>query len=271
MDHYIKIDINNLHALEKDLLPEKLAQIRYYAFEEDGDSLAAYIKELDFNEAELKNTLPANTDYSIEKIAEENWNAKWEAGFSPIKVNDFVAVRASFHATESNVEYDLVITPKMSFGTGHHATTYMMLAAMQQINFSHKNVIDFGAGTGVLAILAAKMGAANVLAIDNDKWSIENIRENIEVNNCQKIVVIHADAIPPESHANIILANITLNVLSQASEGIYNALEKEGYLLISGILETDMSAINKVFVKERYETIAVCQREKWACILYRRN
>ena len=271
MDHYIKIDINNLHALEKDLLPERLALINYYAFVDEGDSLTAYIKDLDFNEAELKNNLPPNSDFSIEKIAEENWNAKWESGFSPIKVNDFVAVRASFHSAESNVEYDLIITPKMSFGTGHHATTYMMLAAMQQINFSNKSVIDFGAGTGVLAILAAKMGAANVLAIDNDKWSIENIRENIEVNNCQKVVVLHAEAIPPASHANIILANITLNVLSQASEAIYNALEKEGYLLISGIFVTDIPAIGNVFIKDHYEKIAVFQREKWACILYRRN
>jgi ribosomal protein L11 methyltransferase len=257
--------------MEKDLLPEKLVLINYYAFVDEGDSLAAYIKELDFNEAELKNTLPANTDYSIEKIAEENWNAKWESGFSPIKVNDFVAVRASFHAAQSSVEYDLIITPKMSFGTGHHATTYMMLAAMQHIDFSNKSVIDFGAGTGVLAILAAKMGAENVLAIDNDKWSIENIHENIEVNNCQKIVVMHEDAIPRENHANIILANITLNVLSQSSEVIFNSLNKDGFLLISGILETDMSAINRVFVKERYETVAVYQREKWACILYRRT
>ena len=271
MDHYIKIDINNLHALEKDLLPERLALIRYYAFVDEGDSLTAYIKELDFNEVELKNILPTNSDFSIEKIAEENWNAKWESGFSPIRVDDFVAVRASFHAAESNVEYDLIITPKMSFGTGHHATTYMMLAAMQQINFSNKNVIDFGAGTGVLAILAAKMGAANVLAIDNDKWSIENINENIEVNDCDKIMVMHADAIPAESSANIILANITLNVLSQASEAIYHSLVKEGLLLISGILAKDMSAINNVFVKEQYETIAIYEREKWACILYRRN
>ncbi len=268
LDHFIKVDINNLHYLEKDLLPEKLAQIKYYAFVEEGDCLEAYIKELDFIEADLKNALPANTDYSIEKIDEENWNAKWETGFSPIKVNDFVAVRAQFHPAENDVKFDLIITPKMSFGTGHHATTFMMLQAMEHIDFINKYVIDFGAGTGVLAILAAKMGADKVLSIDNDKWSIESINENIEVNHCQNIRVMYAAIIPAESKVDIILANITLNVLSSSSTDIDHSLKVNGYLLVSGFFQDDVPAIESIFSNTLYKKITSYQREKWACVLY---
>ena len=270
MDHFIKVDINNLHDLEKDLLPEKLSQLNYYAFVEEGASLEAYIKEVDFIEADLKNALPANTDYSIEKIAEENWNAKWETGFSPIKIDDFVAVRAQFHPAVKDVKFDLIITPKMSFGTGHHATTFMMLQAMEHIDFINKNVIDFGAGTGVLAILAEKMGGDKVLAIDNDKWSIESIRENIEVNNCLKIEVMHEGQIPSGSQADIILANITLNVLSSNSEDIYGSLKENGFLLVSGFFQDDVPAIDRIFSNTHYKRVASYQREKWACVLYQK-
>lgn len=271
MDHFLKIDINNLHDLEKDLLPEKLAQINYYAFVEEGASLEAYIKELDFKEADLKNALPANTDYSIEKIAEENWNAKWETGFSPIKVNDFVAVRAQFHAPVKGMKFDLTITPKMSFGTGHHATTFMMLQAMEHIDFVNRYVIDFGAGTGVLAILAAKMGADQVLAIDNDKWSIESIIENIEVNDSPNIKVTQAASITIGNKADIIMANITLNVLSSNSENIYGSLKVEGYLLVSGFFQDNVLSIDTIFSNTRYKKITSYQREKWACVLYQKN
>ena len=272
MDYFIKVDINNLRTLDKDLLPERLAPINYYAFEEEGDSLYAYIKEVDFNEAELKNTLPPNSDYSIEKIAEENWNTKWEAGFSPIKINDFVAVRAKFHSDVKGVKFNLIITPKMSFGTGHHATTFMMIQAMEHIDFINKNVIDFGAGTGVLAILAEKMGAVMVLAVDNDKWSIENIKENIEVNNNENIKVMLAESIPGENKADIILANITLNVLSTSSENIYNSLDQKGYLLVSGFIQEHEPAIDAIFLKSDYfKKITSYEHEKWACILYNKS
>lgn len=270
MGYFLKIDISNLQALQMDLLPEMLAIKNFYAFEVTGDLLSAYIKEEDFIVSELDKTVPAGATYSIEKIAEENWNANWENGFSPIRVNNFVAVRASFHPPEKEVDFDLIITPKMSFGTGHHATTYMMLSAMQHIDFFNKSVIDFGAGTGVLAILAEKMGAAEVLAIDNDKWSIENIYENVIINNCTKIEVLYAESIPAGCTANIVLANITMNVLAHSCMAIYNSLVEEGYLLISGIFETDIPAIVNVFNEELFEKIAVCQREKWVSVLFKK-
>ena len=158
----------------------------------------------------------------------------------------------------------------MSFGTGHHATTFMMMQAMEHINFEDKYVIDFGSGTGVLAILAAKMGADKILAIDNDKWSIESIRENIEINNCLKIEVMHKEQIPSGSQADIILANITLNVLTSNAEIIYSSLKEKGFLLVSGFFQDDEPAIDLIFSKTRYKRATSYQREKWACVLYQK-
>ena len=125
--------------------------------------------------AEIKGVAdPFHTLFQKEVIEPRNWNAEWEKDFEPVIVDNFCAIRAQFHKPIPEVQYDLIITPKMSFGTGHHATTYMMIAAMQHLDFSESSVLDFGTGTGVLAILACKMGAGSVLAIDSDEWSIEN-------------------------------------------------------------------------------------------------
>ena len=117
-------------------------------------------------------------------IPEANWNQVWESNFDPVIVDDFVAIRADFHEPVKGVSLEIIITPKMSFGTGHHATTYMMIEQMRELDFTGKSVFDFGTGTGVLAILAEKLGANKVIAVDNDEWSIENAEENFEKNNC---------------------------------------------------------------------------------------
>ncbi len=134
----------------------------------------------------MLNDLTSSLQLSFSKtiIEETNWNQVWESNFDPVIVDDFVAVRAHFHEPIKNVQHEIVITPKMSFGTGHHATTYMMMQQMRELDFAGKNVFDFGTGTGVLAILAEKLGAQKVIAIDNDDWSIENADENVKRNNC---------------------------------------------------------------------------------------
>ena len=131
-----------------------------------------------------KNIEPFQIGFSETTIEETNWNQVWESSFEPVVVDDFVAVRADFHEPIKGIKHEIVITPKMSFGTGHHATTYMMLEQMGKLDFKDKRVLDFGTGTGVLAILAEKMGAKKIIAIDNDEWSIENANENIKRNNC---------------------------------------------------------------------------------------
>ena len=126
--------------------------------------------------------LPENTIYKYSIIEDKNWNEEWESQLQPVTINNFAGIRASFHEPLKNVEHEIIITPKMSFGTGHHATTFLMVEQMEKINFKNKTVLDFGTGTGILAILAEKLGAASVLAIDYDEWSINNALENIEAN-----------------------------------------------------------------------------------------
>ena len=174
---YIEISIQTTELQE--VLIALLAEIGYEGFEEEEGLLKAFIKEGAFDRGALETLL---ADYGLEyveqRIEDRNWNAEWEANFQPVVVDGFCAIRAHFHPPMPEMEHELVITPKMSFGTGHHATTYMMLQAMRGIDLRGKRVLDFGTGTGVLAILAERLGAAEVVAIDNDDWSIENAQEN---------------------------------------------------------------------------------------------
>ena len=188
MTNYIKIVIAINSTEESELLIADLSEINFYAFEQDENTLFAYIKEADFDEGKLTEIL-GEKNYEKAIIKDENWNQRWESDFHPVMVNNFAVIRADFHEPVPDVKYELIITPKMSFGTGHHATTFLMVAMMEKIDFKDKTVLDFGTGTGVLAILAEKLGASKVLAIDCDEWSINNTLENIEANNCKKISV----------------------------------------------------------------------------------
>ncbi|MBK6935571.1 MAG: 50S ribosomal protein L11 methyltransferase [Chitinophagaceae bacterium] len=185
MNNYIQITFTNLQPEQADMLIAQLSEAGFDGFEEGENLLKAFIPENDYNKFLLKElTYKYRLQYAEQVIPEQNWNALWESNFQPVVVDDFVGVRACFHEPISSVEYEIGITPKMSFGTGHHATTYMMMQQMRNIPFLGKSVFDFGTGTGVLAILAEKLGAASVFAIDNDDWSIENARENCQFNNC---------------------------------------------------------------------------------------
>ena len=139
------------------------------------------LKIEDFHKVNLNAILPKNAIYKYSIIEDRNWNEEWESQLDPVVINNFVGIRASFNKPIKNVEHEIIITPKMSFGTGHHATTFLMIGLMKKINFKNKKVLDFGTGTGMLAILAEKLGATSVLAIDYDEWSINNALENIEV------------------------------------------------------------------------------------------
>jgi ribosomal protein L11 methyltransferase len=157
-------------------------------------------------------------------------------------VGGFCTVRADFHDPLPGAQHEIIITPKMSFGTGHHATTYMMIEQMGNIDFEYKAVFDFGTGTGILAILAEKLGAVNITAIDVDEWSITNAKENFERNSCSKIRVAQSSNIPPEQF-DIILANINRNVILNYLAELKKALTPGGYILLSGLLTTDEEAV----------------------------
>lgn len=214
--NYVQVQFAGEAAPQNEIIIAVLADLGFEGFEETDNSISAFIEQSKFDKASLDAfTTGAHLSYTESIIEQQNWNATWESSFEPVIIDKFAAVRAGFHPPVTNVQYEVIITPKMSFGTGHHATSYLMMQQMSRLDFTQKTVLDFGTGTGVLAILAQKMGAAKVLAIDNDDWSIDNALENIANNHVQNIVVEKADTINTNEHYDIVLANINLNVIVQ--------------------------------------------------------
>jgi ribosomal protein L11 methyltransferase len=186
MENYIEITIHSELQEQNEILIALLSNEGYDGFEETESALKACIPEHEFNKQTLDKLLQSfSLSYHQEIIAPKNWNTEWESSYQPVIVEDIAAVRAHFHMPIENVSYEIIITPKMSFGTGHHATTWQMMKLMQQVNFTNKKVFDFGCGTGVLAILAEKMGATGILATDIDDWCIDNTNENSLMNDCK--------------------------------------------------------------------------------------
>lgn len=244
MATYTQVEFGNITAEQSDLLLAELTMLGFEGFEEGAGSLKAFIPSADFDEAAVKELAATNNvPYTETVIEETNWNAVWESNFEPVVVDDFVAVRAHFHEPVKNVEHEIVITPKMSFGTGHHATTYMMIQQMREMDIRDKTVFDFGTGTGVLAILAEQLGATAILAIDNDDWSIENAAENTSRNGCQRIELKKADTASMGKNFDIILANINKHVILENLAVLAGQLNKGGILLLSGLLAEDEADI----------------------------
>lgn len=219
-----------------------LSNLPITGFEQTATHLLSYFEEKAFPSSDVKALLNTYT-YTIQEIKEQNWNAVWESHFQPVMVQHFCGIRAHFHPSFLDVEHEIIIIPKMSFGTGHHATTYMMIEHMKEINFKHKTVFDFGTGTGILAILADKLKAASVYAIDHDEWSINNAAENIKMNKSQNIQLHLSSTVPAENHFDIVLANINKNIILQHLSFIADSLLPGGLLLLSGLLREDEKAI----------------------------
>lgn len=250
----------------------RLSAIDFDAFEEKETELIAFINEEKFNSILLENIFAEyDVCYTKAIIEEQNWNALWESSFEPVVADDFCAIRAEFHPPFFDIKHEIIITPKMSFGTGHHATTYLMIHEMSLINFAEKQVADFGTGTGVLAILAEKLGSASVWAIDNDEWSIENSKENIERNGCKKIKIEKAGGFYSKEKFDIILANINKNIIIQNAETLVEGLKPEGKLLLSGLLRGDKKDIVSAFEQKGLQYISTCERDNWICILLGRG
>ena len=251
-----------------------LNDIGFTGFEETDDSLKAFIKRDDLNEDLFDSVIStAAINFSRSVIEEINWNEKWEAGFEPVNIlypetsNPFVHLRAYFHAACKDAKHDIVITPKMSFGTGHHATTHLMIEQMSRINFENKKVIDFGTGTGVLAILAEKMGATNIIAIDNDDWSINNAGENIIANHCNRISLQKAETISVSDKAAVILANINLHIIVHNIAAINHAAETGAMILFSGMLLQDEPIITAALKTANIDLMEVFYKNGWIAVL----
>lgn len=253
---------------EQAILIAHLSEIGAVGFEETNLFLLCYFYENELPRDFVNQVL---TSHKFEEtlLEERNWNAVWEENFEPVVVEGFCAIRAHFHEPVDNVALEIVITPKMSFGTGHHATTYMMIQQMKKLNFKDRDVFDFGTGTGILAILAKKLGASGVTAIDVDEWSIKNAAENFERNGITDIVLYESSLLPDRTY-DIILANINRHILLQYTTGLKNLITPNGYLLLSGILVEDEAEICSSFAEETLNLITRKKSGNWLSLLFRR-
>ncbi|MFD1063970.1 50S ribosomal protein L11 methyltransferase [Winogradskyella litorisediminis] len=256
-----------------EILIAELGFAGFESFVETETGVTAYIQKEEWHDAILSDIQILSSDefkieYTFNEIAQTNWNAEWEKNFNPIVVDDLVTVRAPFHETP-NTKFDLVIEPKMSFGTGHHETTHMMIQHILQNDFKNKSVLDMGCGTGVLAILAEKCGASSLDAIDIDNWCYLNSLENVERNDCRNISVYEGDVSLLEGKSyDIIIANINRNILLQDISTYANCLDKNGTLFLSGFYEDDISTIEAECNLNGLKLSSKIKRNNWVALMF---
>jgi len=252
-----------------------IAELGYAGFEsfETEEGVTAYIQKEEWNGDILNDIQILESDefeitYTFEDIEQVNWNEEWEKNFSPIVVDDVCSVRAPFHE-KPNTQYDIVIEPKMSFGTGHHETTHMMIQHILKNDFKDKSVLDMGCGTGVLAILAEMKGAKPIDAVDFDNWCYLNSIENVERNNCKHITVIEGDAsVLINKKYDIIIANINRNILLNDMAVYASCLNKKGLLFLSGFYKEDIPLIQQACEKHMLKFEEKLERNNWVSLKF---
>ncbi|MCH2489585.1 MAG: 50S ribosomal protein L11 methyltransferase [Flavobacteriales bacterium] len=251
-----------------EILIAELGAAGFESFVETEDGVLAYIQKEEWNESILAEVRILTSeefsiDYERSEIAQENWNSNWERNFHPIEVAENCRVRAPFHDSKE-LDYEIVIEPKMSFGTGHHETTYMMLSYVLENDFDGLTVLDMGCGTAVLAILASMRGAKHVDAIDIDPWCYENSIENAERNNCKNISVLLGDAsLLQDKKYDLIIANINRNILLNDIETYRTSLNKNGQLYLSGFYKEDLPIIESTCNKFGLRFVDNKEKNRW--------
>ena len=247
MTNYIEVRFR-LDADFNEILMAELGEIGFESFVEEEAELLGYIPENDFDENQIKEVLAGLQDievsYIFQKLETVNWNEEWEKNYQPIEIDNTVCVRASYHTPNPNFKYDIVNDPKMSFGTGHHETTTMVMQLQLGIDHANKTVLDVGSGTGILAILAEKLGAIQLTAFDIEEWAYLNAVENAQLNDCQNISFFQGTILDcPPAQYDIVLANINRNILLAEIPTYVQFLAKNGMLIVSGFYENDAADI----------------------------
>ena len=270
---YLAVQINCPEDV-RDILIAELSDLDYDSMMETPSGLEAYIDKSLFNEADLQALIVKyesfNITYEVQPVVSRNWNEEWEKNYDPIAVEDQIYVRATFHDPKPDFPFEIVINPRMSFGTGHHSTTYLMLKNQLNIDHTGKRVLDAGTGTGILAIMAEKLGATEVIAYDNNSWSTENAPENLDLNNCQKVCIQEGtvETIELNGKFDIILANINKNVLLHEMSEYAELIETGGHLLLSGFYESDAQDIGVRAAEVNLEEINRTSKNDWCAILF---
>lgn len=260
----------------RDILIAEMAGIGFDSFLETTEGFDAYILPGDLNKNDWNGLLaqykdPAGIHIQEGLLPKVNWNEAWEKHYDPIAVGDQVYVRATFHPSKAgSFAHEIIINPKMSFGTGHHATTYLMLTWQLSLDHENKMVMDAGSGTGILAIMAKKLGAKMVTAFDIDDWSVANGNENFEINGLQEMTMQKGDVrtVNTESDYDLILANINKNVLIDEMSVYAESLKNGGNLVLSGFYEKDMADIRSVAEKCGLVYQNQKNNNQWAALLF---
>ena len=261
----------------REILIAELAEVGFDSFLETDEGFDAYIQENTFVRADFEEVIQryqnqANIKVKEGKMEKVNWNEEWEKHYDPIMVDNQVYVRASFHEAKSDFPYEILINPKMSFGTGHHATTYLMISHQLEIDHTNKRVLDIGAGTGILAIMAKKLGASSVEAFDIDEWCVDNGNENFDLNGMTAVRMGKGTIreVNPQGSFDIVLANINKNVLLDEMEVYSSLLKSNAYLLLSGFYEHDAADIEQRANGFGLKLIQTKVKENWAAMSFQK-
>ena len=270
---YIAYDFNvSPKEPATEMLIAQLGYVGFESFVEQDYGVTAYIQKQEWNSKILEDVFMLNSNefnitFEHNEIAQTNWNEEWEKNFNPIQVDDLVSIRAPFH-TNPLLQFDIVIEPKMSFGTGHHETTHMMVQHLLALDLDTKKVLDMGCGTGILAIFAEMKGAKPIDAIDIDSWCYENSLENIQRNNCNHITVYEGDASLLKEKYDVIIANINRNILLSDMKTYTDCLNENGVLLLSGFYKGDIVIIEDEVTKHGLTFEKMIQRNNWVALKY---
>src|SRR5260221_1181681 len=261
-----------------EILMAEIAETGFDYFLETENGFEAYVENEKFDQdclsaVQVKYNHVTPLFFFRDKIQKQNWNEEWERNLEPIIVDEKCLVRAEFHKVKKKYPYEIIITPKMSFGTGHHQTTYLMLKNQMTINHQNKLVMDAGCGTAILSIMASKLGAKKVEAFDIDEWSVINGNENVEINECKNIRIRQGKIaeLNFEDKFDLILANINRNILLDEMNYYANQLTIGGHLLLSGFYEKDIHDLKQEAIKFGLIETSRDARESWACMLLQKN
>lgn len=272
---YFEYNFTTSDEQTAEILVALLAEKGFDTFEQNENQLSAYIPEKNFSEAETENYLADLQQkfmftWQQHRHEKKNWNEEWEKNFQPVVIADRCMIRAPFHPADEHYEFDIVIEPRMSFGTGHHESTHLMIEEMLGLDFSHKKVCDAGSGTGILSILAVKKKAVHVLAIDNNEWAYQNAMDNVSLNKIYDAVDVELGELDQmaQQQFDIILANINKHIILQNIPLFFRSLHAGGLLLVCGILQNDLPDVIAEANNYFFNLVSTRTKGDWICAVF---